>query len=199
MGERERMKVAKTSIRDFNRWSETYEDSWLQRILFDRVQDAVLGLAGMEAQGTILDIGCGTGRLLRKGRARWPRAELVGIDPAEGMVRRARELMPDATFHLGMAESIPLPDASVGLVVSTVSFHHWSDQLQGLREVARVLRPGGRFILGDIVSPKFLHHGQPRTRAEIRGMFGQAGLEVQLQERILWRTCLVTVGRRNPM
>jgi len=194
-----RMKVAGTSVQDFNRWSETYEDSWLQRILFDRVQDAVLGLAGMEeGPGSILDIGCGTGRLLRKGRARWPGAELAGIDPAEGMIKRARELMPEATFHLGMAEAIPLPDASFDLVLSTVSFHHWSDQLQGLREVARVLRPGGRFILGDIVSPKFLHHGQPRSGAEIRELFGRAGLEVRLQKRILWRSCLVTVGRKRP-
>ena len=140
------MRVDSKTIQDFNRWSETYEDSWLQRILFDRVQDTLLELVGMETvPGTILDIGCGTGRLLHKMRARWPKAQLVGIDPAEGMVRKARQLMPEATLYVSMVESIPLPDNSIDLITSTVSFHHWSDQLQGLREVARVLYPGGRF------------------------------------------------------
>jgi ubiquinone/menaquinone biosynthesis C-methylase UbiE len=193
----ERMQVDSKTIQDFNRWSETYEDSWLQRILFDRVQNARLDLVAMEnIPGTILNIGCGTGLLLHKLKERWPKAQLVGIDPSEGMVGKARQLIPEATLYVSMVESIPLPDNSIDLITSTISFHHWADQLQGLREVARVLRPGGRFFLADIVSPKFLHHGQPRTQAEIRSMFDQAGLEVQLHERIFWRTCFITVGRK---
>jgi ubiquinone/menaquinone biosynthesis C-methylase UbiE len=67
------MKGDRKSIQDFNRWSETYEDSWLQRILFDSVQNVLVDLVSKEnIPGTILDIGCGTGRLRHKVKDRWP-------------------------------------------------------------------------------------------------------------------------------
>jgi malonyl-CoA O-methyltransferase len=79
----------------------------------------------------ILDIGCGTGRLLRRMQARWPSAALVGVDLGEGMVAQAREQISSATIYLAPAEHLPLENDSVDLVTSTVSFHHWSDQAQG--------------------------------------------------------------------
>src|SRR5260370_20365988 len=147
--------MAKTTrtedIERFHRWSRTYERSWLQRLVFDRVHQAVLRVVATEVAEptTILDVGCGTGRLLRAAKARWLNAQLIGVDPAEGMVEVARHLAPAITFHVGSAEALPLPDASVDVVLSTVSFHHWGDQAAAIREVARVLRPGGRFFLSD--------------------------------------------------
>src|SRR5258706_8238079 len=122
----------------FDEWSETYEGSRLQRLLFDRMHAAILAAIGAlgddarGANGTVLDVSCGTGRLLRAIGARWPEARLVGVDPAEGMARVARERTPGAAIHFGAAEALPLPDASIDLAVSTVSFHHWRDQAQGL-------------------------------------------------------------------
>jgi ubiquinone/menaquinone biosynthesis C-methylase UbiE len=110
-------------------------------------------------------------------------------------------LMPEATFFLGAAESLPFPDASFDLAFSTLSFHHWADQQQGLRETGRVLRPGGRFILGDIIMPgvlsKLVHHFHPNDPAKIREMFTSAGLDVQMQKRVMGRFVLVTVGVRG--
>ena len=107
-------------------------------------------------------------------------------------------MMPDSTFMICPAESIPLPDTSVDLIFSTASFHHWSDQLQGIREIRRVLRSGGQFFLADVASPPFFlrfgHHGQIRNRYEIRKMFEQVGLEVQTQQRLLLGHFLVTSG-----
>ncbi len=128
-------------IEKFNRWASTYESSRVQNFLVDRVHRAVLELLVTAEPRRVLDIGCGTGRLLRTMGARWPAAQLTGVDAAEGMVEVARRLMPTATFYTGVAEALPLPDASADLVLGTLSFHHWHDRAAGVREVGRVLRP----------------------------------------------------------
>ena len=150
------------------------------------------------APSNVLDIGCGTGRLLRKVRQCWPNAKLTGVDLSEGMISKARQLMPDATFIVCPAESLTLPDSSADLVLSTMSFHHWSDQPRAMREVKRVLCKGGLFILSDVTVPSFLskavHHGHMRNASEVKKMFEQAGLTVLSQRHILLGHILVTVG-----
>jgi ubiquinone/menaquinone biosynthesis C-methylase UbiE len=192
----------KRDVEHFEQWSKTYEQSYLQRLLFDRVHTAILGAIAATgvAPSSILDAGCGTGRLLRAARARWPEARLFGVDPAEGMIGIARQLTPDATFTVGAAEALPLPAASVDLVVSTLSFHHWANQAAGLGEIVRVLRPGGRFLLADVTAPRWISRlfGNPRARdrATLRSLFAAAGLRVVSQRRILSRFVALTVGER---
>ena len=188
-------------IRHFDRWSHTYEDSRMQKRFFDPVHQAVLDLAANGPKPeTILDIGCGTGRLLRKAMTRWPYARFIGVDPAQGMVDVAQHLLPDAAFRIGTAEEIPLPDASVDLAMSTVSFHHWHDQAAGVHEVARVLRPGGRFLLADVSAPPWLsrliHHARFPSAGEVRNMFTEAGLRVQMQQPVTSRFVIITIGER---
>ena len=189
-------------IEHFNRWSRTYEDSFLQRFFFDRVHQAVLKLVANRTEPrSLLDVGCGTGRLLRAARARWPGAELIGVDPANGMVEVARRLTPGTTFYVGMAEALPLPDASVDVALSTISFHHWKDQAAGMREVARVLRPEGYFFLTDVSVPAWLPRfiQQPRVHspAHLRTLFMEVRLSVLLQQAVFSRYVLVTVGARS--
>jgi ubiquinone/menaquinone biosynthesis C-methylase UbiE len=196
------MERKRDDIQRFDRWSGTYERSFLQALLFDRVHQAVLdSIPGEIRPESILDIGCGTGRLLRKAGARWPVARLIGVDPAEGMIENARNLTPGATFYTSMAESLPLPDTSVDLVLSTTSFHHWRDQAQGVRQVARVLRPGGHFFLADTSLPRglstIIRHFRLHDADTVREMFAQAGLNVQGQRRLMGRFLLVTIGERH--
>ena len=150
----------------------------------------------------VLDVGCGTGRLLRKAKEMWPDARLVGVDAADKMIDQAKQLFPRAEFYFAMAESLPLPDASVDLAFSTLSFHHWINQAKGVSEVARVLRPQGRFLLADIVPPFglsfFTRHFERNNPKRTREMFVEAGLTVELQQR-QWRWSrflVVTVGRK---
>ena len=190
-------------VQSFERRSGAYEDSFFQSLFFDRIhQIALKAVPAAIRPESILDIGCGTGRLLRKAVARWPAARLTGVDPAEGMVKEARRLTPGASFHVSMAESLALPDGYADLVFSTASFHHWQDQLQGVQQIARVLRPGGIFVLVDIVMPlgigKIHPHGRQANPSVVSGMFTQAGLDVQAQRRAMSRFMLVTVGRRAP-
>jgi len=163
----------------FNQWSRSYERSSAQWLFFDRVHRGVLARLpdGFHPAG-ILDIGCGTGRLLRRMQQRWPTAALAGVDLAEGMVAEARRQTPGAAIYRAPAEHLPLENGSVDLVTSTVSFHHWSDQAQGVREAVRVLRPGGRFVLADM-NVEF--HGRPLSRRKVKALFEAAGLTVRSQ------------------
>lgn len=190
---------AKTDHDHFNQWSSTYEDSWFQKHLFVRVHKAVLDLAEKGANpATILDVGCGTGRLLREAGKRWPYASRIGVDAAEGMINVARSLAPEVTFHVAMAEALPLPDASVNLVLSTFSFHHWPDQAGGIREVGRVLRPSGCFFLADVAPPlwlmKVFHQSQFQCKENIRNFFKNAGLQVFVQKPVVIHHVLLTSG-----
>jgi len=185
----------------FDRWSSTYESSPQQSLMFDPVHRRVLDiLAGIVQPEVLLDVGCGTGRLLRAAARRWPSARLIGVDPAPGMLDVARRLTPEAAFHGGFAEHLPLDDGSVHVALSTVSFHHWQSQADGVREVARVLRPGGYFFLTDMSAPAWLIRlgfTHFLDLGSVRDVFQSAGLRVVRQQRILMGRVLVTVGRRE--
>jgi SAM-dependent methyltransferase len=133
-----------------------YEEGWRGRLHHDIAdRTAVLALSASTAPRRVLDIGCGTGYLLRLLARQWPDAsELAGIDPAPSMIETAAGLPRDERlrFSIGAAERLPYPDSSFDLVVSTTSFDHWSDQQEGLRECARVLMPGGHLMLVDLFS-----------------------------------------------
>jgi ubiquinone/menaquinone biosynthesis C-methylase UbiE len=192
-------------VQQFERRSGTYERWWLQPLFFDRVHRLVLDCADQategKAPGCILDIGCGTGRLLRKAGARWPEAQLVGVDPAEGMVATARQLTPAAMFKVGAAEALPISDASVDLALSTLSFHHWQDRAAALRDVRRVLRPDGYFVLADVwpswgLSALF-DHFQSNDPDRVREAFAQAGLHPTLERRVSLLWLIVTAGQKR--
>jgi ubiquinone/menaquinone biosynthesis C-methylase UbiE len=189
-------------IEHFDQWSSTYENSWMQRAFFDRAHQAVLALAAgiVHQPASVLDVGCGTGRLLRQAHTYWPEAQLIGVDPANGMIEMAKRLTPNATFLTGMAEALPLQDASVDLALSTISFHHWQDQAAGIQEIARVLRPGGYFLLVDLSFPdwqgRVFRLKRVHSRARLQALFNQAGLQVQTQQKVSWRGWLATVGKK---
>lgn len=190
-----------SSNRHFDQWAKTYEDSYMQNLLFNRVHRSVMEqIPGDLQPESILDVGCGTGRLLRRVAEQFPNARLVGIDLSEGMIAQASLLTPGARFYVGQAESLPLPDASVDLVVSTMSFHHWADQAQGIRQVARILRPAGIFILADVIMPYWLwwifRHGRHVSAKQRREMFAQSGLSMQAQKGRYWNPLLINVGKK---
>lgn len=150
-------------VERFNRWAPTYDRHLLQRIVFEPVQKTLLDMAEAEvpAPKAILDVGCGTGRLLMSAEKRFPAAALEGVDAAIGMVRHAQAVLPAGSrirFQQATAEKLPFRDAQFDLVFSTMTFHHWTDQQKGIAEVARVLKPVGSWLLADFVPSGFMRY-----------------------------------------
>jgi ubiquinone/menaquinone biosynthesis C-methylase UbiE len=169
----------------------------------DRVCDLVVRVAPDARR--ILDVGCGTGYLLRALADALPGAvELIGIDAAPAMVATATTNITDPRirFALATAEKVPLA-GGFDLVVSSTSFDHWHDQHAGLCECARLLDPGGRLILCDIFSGLLAptqvgtRRTKARTRRRAEALVAEAGF-VDLQWRGVYAVIINAISARKP-
>jgi len=115
-----------------------------------------LGLLNASTEDTILEVGAGTGRIARFYADQ--AGSCVLLDPSTRMLRRAREKAPRARHVVGYVEAMEFADASFAKVISFDSLHHWRDQAQGLREVRRVLKPGGVFLVVEIDPSTYWGH-----------------------------------------
>jgi SAM-dependent methyltransferase len=100
--------------------------------------------ADVRAGRTVLDLGAGTGKLMRALSATG--ARVVAVEPGEQMLAELRRMVPEVEALLGAAEAIPLPDESVDAVAVGQAFH-WFRHDEALPEIHRVLRPGGALAL----------------------------------------------------
>jgi ubiquinone/menaquinone biosynthesis C-methylase UbiE len=106
----------------------------------------------------VLDVGCGTGGVTIPAKLRVGKdGEAAGIDPAPEMVAVARKKADRAgleiDFRVGVIESLPYPDETYDVVTSSLMMHHLPHDLQvrGLAEIYRVLKPGGRLLIADMI------------------------------------------------
>src|SRR5262245_2113533 len=141
---------------EFNRWSESYDRSILQWLLFGPSHRALIRRIRAVAADRpirILDVGCGTGVFAARLRAAFPNAQVWGVDLAAGMLARgsARWRMHAGHVQPIQADSERLPFAATTFDVVTCanSFHHYPHQDRAVVEMNRVLRPGGRLLLID--------------------------------------------------
>ncbi|MBM2619051.1 class I SAM-dependent methyltransferase [Actinoplanes sp. LDG1-06] len=122
------------------------------RKLYDRVV-ADAHAAGLPTDTRVLDVGTGPGRIPRALTAVEPAWTIDGLDLSPQMIEYARRQSPEAdrvTFTVGDVAALPYPDDTFDLVVSSLSQHHWSNVDGGIRDLARVLRPGGRLWIYDV-------------------------------------------------
>jgi ubiquinone/menaquinone biosynthesis C-methylase UbiE len=169
------------TVSRFDRRARTYEDSALQQFLFGPAQDTALQLAlrQLPRARRILDVGCGTGRLLRRARPCYPLASLVGVDLAGQMLASATTptKLSVQLVH-ARAEQLPFPDEVFDLVFTTMSLRHWTDPPAGIAEIGRVLTAEGALILADVFPAD--------TPGELGGMLAPHGLAVTGRDRTPW-------------
>ncbi len=124
-----------------------------RRSVFTRL--AALSGAGPGHQ--ILDVGCGTGYLTRLlAPLVGPEGRVTGVDPSLPMIEHARRRSPDnCSYQVGEGQALPFPDASFDIVVSSFAVHHMpvSARSTAVREISRVLRPGGRLLIAEFRPP----------------------------------------------
>lgn len=166
-----------------------FHDTFSSRGALRTLRQRTIGLAQLQPGEQALDVGCGTGTLaLEAARYLSPSGSITGVDPGSQQIARActkaaRRHVPRVSieFKTGAIEQLPFPDQTLDVVFSTLMMHHLPTPLkrQGLAEIARVLKPGGRVVIADFT------HKQERTDRAARFPAGGSrlsDLEALLQE-----------------
>ena len=153
-------------------------DALLFRGKGQELRQRTLALAGLHRGDQVLDVGCGTGTLALEAQLRVGSASrVIGIDPGEEQIARAQvkaaQRHAPVAFQVGLIEQLAFPDHTFDAVLSTLMMHHLPAKLkqQGLAEIARVLKPGGRLVIADFT------RRQERAGLAARFHAGGSGLE----------------------
>jgi tRNA (cmo5U34)-methyltransferase len=167
---------------------------------YDELQEEVArAVAGLPVDD-VLDLGTGTGETAARILNRYPEARLTGVDESAAMLSSARAALGNGPVLLVARLEDPLPPGPFDLVVSALAVHHLdgAGKADLFRRVARVLRPRGRFVLGDVVVPEdaadaivplTADYDRPDTIADQLAWLEDAGFDA----RVAWRLRDLTV------
>ena len=144
------------ATREFGRWSDNYDRSILQWLLFGPAHRAIIARirAGFDGKPLkILDVGCGTGVFAARIREALPQAKVWGMDLVAAMLAKGRSRWQAHRGKIvpvqGDSERLPFCEGAFDVVTCANSFHHYPHQERAVAEMRRVLKPGGRLILVD--------------------------------------------------
>jgi ubiquinone/menaquinone biosynthesis C-methylase UbiE len=193
------VKPAKPTARIGPQAYDAWRASALGRITERLEERLIVALLGALPGRRLLDVGCGDGRLLAL--AAGEGAAAFGLDPDPAMLeaarQRARRAGIEASFLAGRIEALPFADRSFDIVAAVTVLCFVADAPGALKEIARVLRPGGRLVLGELARGSLWAairrlrgaFGSPlwraahfRSAAELAALAGAAGLEVVSQK-----------------
>ncbi len=156
-------------VRDeFTRQAETFSASSAitDAALTQRFVDAL----GEAARGSVLDVACGPG-ILTAAVAKAAR-DVVAFDLTPQMLKKAAQRCNEAeltnvSFREGSANELPFANAAFDAVVTRLSVHHFERRAQVMSEIFRVLRPGGRFVVADVISSEVPAESELQNAIEI--------------------------------
>ncbi len=138
-----------------------------------------LDFAQVQPGDVIIDLGCGRGTETILAARKAMEGKAIGLDITPKMVQAAREQaalkgVTNAEFVEGALDSLPFPDSYADVMISNCSINHVSDKEKVFREIFRVLRPGGRFVVSDIMAQELLPVEITTDPEEIAACFGGA-------------------------
>ncbi len=215
--------VKRRARHEFDGWAHTYDRSIVQHLLFQpayrMLMEELYRWRKDDPQPfDALDIGCGTGTWTAMvAGSPLPSRRIVGLDYSLSMCRvahgKAMTVPEGAPWFLnGDAEHLPFADASFDLVTCSHSFHHYPHQAVAVREMRRVLRPGGRLMLVDgfrdnvigwVLFDVLITWGESTPEGKVfhapwsvmRSYFEDAGFrDIQQRKEGVWAPLLLTVG-----
>ena len=179
----------------FDEWAPRYDRSagrfffhWVHRQVVARLRQHRL------PSGVIVDVGAGTGELLVRVADILGRSDVVAVDASLPMIGVAAGKLPARRGIVASAAALPFSDRSAAAVVTTISFHHWDPQGDGLAEISRVLHPDGIVLLadffavgplGNVVRRAAANHGDGfRSEQDLVRLLDGAGLRIRTAERL---------------
>lgn len=131
-----------------------YAESLDRRPLHPEMAGALDGLLELGGSEKVLEVGTGTGRVAVRVLPRVPTGTFIGLDPSPTLLERARQKLDDtanARLMRGVAESLPVRDRAVDVVLFANVLHHLGDPVAAVREARRVVKDGGRLVVLDPV------------------------------------------------
>jgi ubiquinone/menaquinone biosynthesis C-methylase UbiE len=178
---------------EFNQWAAAGRGDEMEGHHSD-ITEQTLSLMDIQPGDRILDLGCGTGWASRRLARLAQGGEVVGLDVADEMLRRAEEASSafrNVRYVWGSAERIPEVDNAFSKVLSVESFYYYADQGKALDELRRVMAPGGKlFILINLYKD---NHYSLRWVEELK-----VPVQALSEENIkgCWRTTVLKTYRR---
>ncbi len=165
------------------------------------VAELMLDVADIHSADRVLDVGTGTGLVARRAARRAQDGSVIGVDHAAGMLAQAQVLGRAAGQAVAYAQmdamALGLPTASFDVVLSLFLLKHLPDPSRGIAEMLRVLRPGGRIVIGVGGGPPILSRNLPawalaRLRERVAALDGRLLMAPQFLRGLMSEHAMAT-------